>query len=203
MLDALSSRWSTLALRGGLTILFGVLAIIWPGATALTLVLLFGTFAIADGILTGILAFSTQPPQPRWLLGLEAILGLLVGAMAVIRPGLTLMAVVSYLGIWAVIIGGLRIGQAISLRKGAGSEWLLVASGALAIVLGIVTIRLPVAGAMTLAWMIGLLAVAIGAAEIALAMRVRSLFKYKEAGSRLWSMRAEEQPVTTQDRIER
>lgn len=204
MLAALASRWPALAVRGVVAMIFGVLAVIWPGATILTLVLLFGFYALAEGILSGILAIAKQPPQPRWLLGLEALLGLGVGAMAIFRPGVTALTMLTVLGVWALAAGAVRIGQAIALRKQIDNEWMLAASGALTIVMGLIVLARPGVGFLTVAWLVGLLAIAFGVAELSLAMRLRTMPTATAAGPRLWSMRAEEVPEEARrDRIER
>lgn len=203
MRDAMASRWPALAVRGAFAILFGVLAILWPGATVLSLVLLFGLYALADGILSGVIAFAKQPPQPRWLLGLEAVAGVLVGVAALTRPGLTAMTLLFVMGVWAVVAGGLRIVQAMALRKQLANEWLLAASGALTIVVGTLVLTQPAAGALAIAWLIGTLAIALGLMEISLAMRLRSHAHAPAPGTRLWTMRTEEHPEAVRDKIER
>lgn len=203
MRDAMASRWPALAVRGAFAILFGVLAILWPGATVLSLVLLFGLYALADGILSGVIAFAKQPPQPRWFLGLEAVAGVLVGVAALTRPGLTAMTLLFVMGVWAVVAGGLRIVQAMALRKQLANEWLLAASGALTIVVGTLVLTQPAAGALAIAWLIGTLAIALGLMEISLAMRLRSHAHAPAPGTRLWTMRTEEHPEAVRDKIER
>lgn len=205
MLSVLASRWPVLATRGILALLFGVAAVIWPGATVLTLVVLFGLYALAEGILCGILAFAKQPQQPRWLLGLEAVAGVVVGFYALTRPGITAVSMLAVLGIWALVAGALRIGQAIALRKQIDNEWMLAASGALTIVLGLIVLARPGAGLLAVAWLVGLVAIAFGAAELSLAWRLRSMPAATAAGPKLWSMRAGEVPeeAARRDRIER
>ena len=51
MLETLTRHWWVLAVRGGAAVLFGLLALIWPGITVLALVLLFGAYALVDGVL--------------------------------------------------------------------------------------------------------------------------------------------------------
>lgn len=203
MLEALANRWPALAARGAVAILFGILAIIWPGSTLLTLVLLFGIFALADGIVSGVLALGRQPTQPRWLLGIEAALGIILGLTALARPGLTLAAAMTVVGIWALVVGALRIGQAVALRKQISNEWLLAASGALTIVLGVLVLAQPAAAALAVAWLIGILAIAFGAMEIGLALRLRDMARNRAPQMRLWSMRAEEKAAEVRDKIER
>lgn len=202
MRNALASRWPLLAVRGAFAVLFGVLAILWPGATILTLVLLFGVYALADGLFSGGLAMAKQPPQPRWLLGIEAALGLVVAFLAFTRPGVTAVTMLMVAGLWALVLGGLRIAQAIALRKQLENEWSLVVSGALSIVVGLLVVTQPAAAALAFAWVIGILAIALGTAEISLATRLRNLPEGRQP--RLWAMRVEETPeAARRDKIER
>src|SRR5690606_1660489 len=107
------------------------------------------------------------------------------------------------IGAWAVVVGALRIGQAVALRKQINNEWLLVGSGALTIVLGALVLAQPAAASLALAWLIGILAIAFGAMETSLARRVRDLAHAPAPQRRLWSMRAEEAPSEVRDKIER
>src|SRR5262245_22910368 len=69
MLHALAKCWWALLLRGIAAIVFGVLAFAWPGLTLVTLVLLYGAFALVDGVLSLIAAFSgSAKPIPTWWL---------------------------------------------------------------------------------------------------------------------------------------
>jgi len=49
MLDDLARNWWLVLLRGLCAIVFGVLTLLWPGLSLLTLVLLYGVFALFDG----------------------------------------------------------------------------------------------------------------------------------------------------------
>src|SRR4051794_12738766 len=85
---ALGDNWWLLLLRGVVAILFGILAFAWPGLTLLTLVLLWGAFAAADGIFALIASFSGKGSRmaPRWWLILVGLSGIAAGAIAFIRP---------------------------------------------------------------------------------------------------------------------
>src|SRR3954465_14496479 len=61
MLETLTRHWWVLAVRGGAAVLFGLLALIWPGITILALVLLFGAYALVDGVLALYTALSDRP----------------------------------------------------------------------------------------------------------------------------------------------
>src|SRR5438067_13333605 len=59
MAELFRHNWWVLALRGLAAVLFGILAFIWPGITVFTLVLLFGAYALANGILALLVCFKT------------------------------------------------------------------------------------------------------------------------------------------------
>ena len=81
ILRALARRWWVLLLRGIAAILFGVLAFAWPGLTLVTLVLLYGAFALVDGVLSLIAAFTGgAKPVPTWWLVVVGLLGIAAGA---------------------------------------------------------------------------------------------------------------------------
>jgi len=201
MLAVWAERWPVVALRGVFAVLFGIIALVWPGATVLSLVMLFGAFILAQGILSGILAFTRQPPQPRWLLALEAVIGVIAGVVCLTQLGLATLTLVYVLGTYAVIAGVARIFQAVSLRKEIDNEWMLGLSGVLTTLLGVLILARPGAGALAMAWTLGIFAIAFGVAEISLGMRLRSLaMQAVPAGPRVWSMRAEEHPEVVSER---
>jgi len=98
MLHALAKHWWVLLLRGICAILFGVLTFVWPGITLLTLVLLYGAYALADGVLALAEAVMGGAPAPRWWLVLVGLLGIAVGILTFAWPGIT--ALVLLLFIW-------------------------------------------------------------------------------------------------------
>src|SRR5207248_3937769 len=90
MLHALAKGWWLLLLRGIAAVVFGVLAFIWPGLTLLTLVILYGAFAIVDGVLALAAVFGrTGPDVPKWWLVLTGVLDIGAGLIALFWPGIT------------------------------------------------------------------------------------------------------------------
>src|SRR4051794_8584181 len=92
MLETLTRNWWVLAVRGALAVLFGFVALIWPGITVLALVLLFGAYALVDGVMALYTAlFDRGRPGGRgvgWLV-LEGVAGVLAAIGAVVWPGIT------------------------------------------------------------------------------------------------------------------
>ena len=166
--------WWALALRGLVAILFGLAALFWPGLILTVLILLFGAYALVDGIFAVIAAFrSSGRGMRRTLLLIEGAIGILFGILALFWPGLTALALLYIIALWAILSGIARIVMAIMLRRDIENEWSIALSGVLSVILGIVLILLPGAGLLAYTWLIGLLALALGIALIYYAFRVR------------------------------
>src|SRR5215470_14355604 len=161
MLHALGKCWWLLLLRGIAAVLFGVLAFIWPGLTLVTLVLLYGAFALVDGVISLVAAFTgSAKPVPTWWLVVVGLLGIAAGIVTFAWPGITAILLV-------LIIG------AIQLRKEIDNEWMLILGGALSVLFGLIVLIAPGAGALGLIWVIGSYSIVFGILFIALALRLR------------------------------
>src|SRR3954466_4170871 len=88
MLHALARNWWLILLRGLCAIAFGVLAFVLPRVTLLTLVILYGAFALADGVLALAAAIMGGAPAPRWWLAIAGLLGIAVGIATFVMPGM-------------------------------------------------------------------------------------------------------------------
>ena len=175
--------WWALALRGLVAILFGLAALFWPGLILTVLILLFGAYALVDGIFAVIAAFrSSGRGMRRTLLLIEGAIGILFGILALFWPGLTALALIYIIAWWAILSGVARIVMAIMLRREIENEWSIAFSGVLSVILGIVLIILPGAGLLAYTWLIGLLALAVGITLIYYAFRVRG---QRMSGSRV------------------
>lgn len=173
MLDALARNWGLILLRGVLAILFGVLAVLWPGITLLTLVLLYAGFAVADGVFSLIAAVRGGTPTPRWWLALVGVMGIGVGVITVFYPQITMLVLLMFIAAWAVVTGALQIYGAIKLRHEIEGEWWLVASGVLSVLFGVMLVAWPAAGGLAIALVIGMFAIIYGGLMIGFALRLR------------------------------
>ena len=171
----LAENWWLLLLRGVASIAFGILAFVWPGLTLVSLILLWGAYAIADGAIALWAAMSGKGGEmaPRWWLVIVGIVGLLAGLAAFASPGLTALVLLLFIAGWAIVVGALEIWGAIQLRKEIDGEWWLILSGVLSIAFGVLLIARPGAGALALVWLIGSFAILHGSILIALAFRLR------------------------------
>ncbi len=173
MVHALAKNWWLILLRGIAAVIFGVLTFAWPGVTLLTLVMLYGAFALVDGALALVAAIMGGQPAPRWWLALVGLLGLVAGLITLALPGITAVILLYCIAFWAIAIGAMQIVGAIRLRKEIDNEWMLIASGVISVLFGLVMILSPGAGALGLLFVIGVYAVIHGIMLITLAFRLR------------------------------
>ena len=175
MLNALADYWWLLLLRGIAAIAFGVFAFFWPGLTLVALTLVWGAYALADGILAlwAALAATGGETRRRWWLALGGVVSILAGLVAFFYTGMTALVLLMFIAAWAIIIGVILIWGAIELRKVLDDAWLIGLNGALAIALGVLLFARPGSGALAVVWMIGWFTVVFGILHIALAIRLR------------------------------
>jgi uncharacterized membrane protein HdeD (DUF308 family) len=168
-------NWWLLALRGLVAMLFGLLAFMWPGATLITLVWLFGAFALVNGILSLVLATKTPKGYPKvGSLILGGLLGILAGLLAFVMPGITALGLLILIAAWAIVTGIMELVAAVRLRKIITNEWLLVLAGIASVVFGVLLLFQPAAGALVLIWWIGAWALLSGILLMILAFRMRN-----------------------------
>ena len=191
MLDHLASRWWLLALRGVVAVLFGILALAWPGVTITALVFLFGFYALVDGLVSIASAFMPDRRtgakrlwdnltgagrltgfERLWLV-LVGIAGIVFGLMAFVWPGITALVLLYLIAFWAIFIGVMQILAAVRLRREIDNEWWLIVGGAAAVVFGVIAFVDPGTGALSLVWLIAVYAILFGVTLLALALRLR------------------------------
>ena len=171
-------------MRGVAAVLFGLAALIWPGLTLAVLIILYGAYAVVDGVFAIVVGLRAGSGTHKWLLLAEGALGILTGLIAVFWPGITAVVLLYIIAFWAIFGGLLRIVGAVLLRREIDNGWTMALSGALWMVLGIVLFVLPGAGLLSLSWLIGIFALGAGITLIALALRVRGQSPSGPSGSR-------------------
>jgi uncharacterized membrane protein HdeD (DUF308 family) len=174
MLHALAKNWWLILLRGLCAIVFGVLTFIWPSVSLFTLVLLYGAFALADGIFALAAAITGNTSTPRWWLAVVGLLGIAAGTMTFLWPGVTAVVLQVFIACWAIAIGFMQIVGAIQLRKEIHDEWLLIAGGALSVVFGFIMLTRPSVGALALLYVIGAYAILYGVLLLWFSLRLRN-----------------------------
>ena len=176
MLEHLGRNWGWVVLRGVAGVLFGVLAFVWPGLTLAALVIVWGAYALADGVLALISAWRVRDQgKPFWAMAIVGLLGIAAGVVTFIWPGITAFVLLLFIAAWAVVMGVFQIIAAIRLRKEIEGEWLLIASGVLSLLFGLVLIVQPGTGALALLFVIGVYAILYGLIEVWLSLKLRGL----------------------------
>ncbi len=180
---ALARNWWSLVIRGFVAIALGIVTFAWPGITIGALVLLFGAYALIDGVVSIVGAWKAARTHERWgALIFEGIVGIAAAAVTAIIPGLTAIVLVYLVAAWALVTGVLEIIAAVRLRQFVSHEWLLALSGVASLLFGILALLLPLAGAVAIALGVGIYALVFGVLLIGLGFRLRSWTRTPHAG---------------------
>ena len=177
MLETLTRYWWAVLLRGVAALLFGLLTLLWPTISILVLTLLFGAYALVDGAfaITGAILNRTTSTGRRIWLAIEGIAGVIVGAVTFAWPGITTLALLWVISVWALFTGALEIIASIRLRREIKGEWLLALTGVLSVLFGVSLLVWPATGALALVILIGVYALMFGGALVAFGLRLRKL----------------------------
>ena len=173
--ESLAQNWWLFLLRGILGILFGVVALIFPGPTMLSLVLLFSAYTLVDGvagIISAVRAIRRKEERWGWLI-FEGLLNIAVAILAFLWPGMTVLAFVLLVAAWAIVSGALMTAAAFRLNVSHG-RWWLVLGGLLSLAYGALLVATPLSGAIVLTWWMGAYAIAFGVALVILSFKLRS-----------------------------
>jgi len=174
MLRPMARYWWLLALRGVAAIIFGILAFAVPEVTLLVLVLLFGIYALIDGVLAIVSAFQQRQENDRWwVVLLEGLAGVAAGVVTLLFPDAATLFLLILIAVWAIFTGIMETIAAIRLRREIENEWALGVTGVLSVILGVLLLINPGAGALGLIWVIGAYAVIAGVLMLYLAFKLR------------------------------
>jgi uncharacterized membrane protein HdeD (DUF308 family) len=174
MNDLMQRSWWVLAIRGAAALIFGILAIAWPDITLLVLVAFFAAYAFITGVVYIVGAVrGRQSDKGWWMLLLLGLVAIAAGAIAVFNPAITALVLVLLMGANALVTGILDLAIAIRLRKEIRNEWMLILTGIVSIVFGVLVFLFPGAGALAMVWMVSFYAVLTGVLLLTLAFRLR------------------------------
>ncbi|VTU16493.1 HdeD family acid-resistance protein [Variovorax sp. RA8] len=163
-----------LILRGAAAILFGVLAVAWPGLTLILFVAMFAAYALVGGFASVVAAFARRRSDRQWWLPLMlGIVSVAAGVYALVYPALSALVLVLVMGFNAVLTGALDIALAIRLRRVLRGRWPLVLSGIVSLLFGALVLAAPGPGALAMVWLISLHAVVTGVLLLSLGLRIR------------------------------
>jgi uncharacterized membrane protein HdeD (DUF308 family) len=177
MLALMARNWWAVAIRGIAAIAFGILTILLPGITLLTLVYLFAAFALVDGV-SAIVSAVRGDPATRghgWSVLVIGIVGVIAGIGTFIWPGITALTLLYIVAFWAIVTGVFEIIAAIRLRREIQGEWLLALGGIASVAFGLLLIAAPGAGLLAVLTLVGAWAIILGVILLALAWRLRGM----------------------------
>jgi uncharacterized membrane protein HdeD (DUF308 family) len=175
MNELLSKSWRGLAVRGTVSVLFGILVALWPGLTLVWLIVMFAAYAVIGGLVSVTTAVQNRKgTEGWWLVLLLGLVSIGAGGLAIMLPHLTALVLVLLIGATALTTGILDIAMAVRLREVIHGEGLLFLNGFVSVMFGISVFFFPGAGALALAWLISIYAIITGGLLLLLAWRARS-----------------------------
>ncbi len=176
MLHALARNWLALVLRGVVALIFALVAFLMPGITIFALVVMFGFYALLDGVLN-IFAAARTGVKNHWPLLIEGILGIIASVLTLIWPHITALVLVLLIGFWAILTGVFEVVAAVRMWRAMGGEWLLLLSGIASLIFGLFVVAVPGAGALAIVIWIAAYAALFGVLLIGFGFRLRAFNK--------------------------
>lgn len=164
--------WQLMLVRGVLAVLFGAMAIAWPNATITVIAVLWGVWALMDGISSLAAALRPGPTGARLALGLVGVVALVAAFFAIFRPVEAATFLTWVLGLWLIARGVMELALAFSDRRLA-PRWFILLGAALDFLLGLVFVANPGRSVVGIAWLLGLIALVWGLVFITLALVLR------------------------------
>ncbi|MGW0043083.1 HdeD family acid-resistance protein [Rhodococcus sp. NPDC003348] len=169
--------WWVVLLRGVLAVLLGVMALAWPEITVWALVVVFGAYAIVDGLVLVVRAVVDRRRVSGWgWWALAGVVAIAAGVVALVWPDITALALLYVIAFYAIIFGIVGAWSSVRLRElpGSGWGWLLAAS-LLAVLFGVLLLIFPGSGILGIIWLLGVYAIVFGLFLIIGSFQIRSL----------------------------
>ncbi len=173
MMRPFIGSWKRLAVHGVAAVLFGLATLVWPSITLWALVVLWGAFAFVDGITALSAAITDRVLVHRGWVAFWGLTGIGAGVVTLLWPSMTALALLVVIATWSFVVGGSRIAFAISTRRQLSGTWSIALGGVALVLLGVLLVIDPGAGAIGITWAIGWLSVFFGGHELWLASVVR------------------------------
>ena len=166
-------NWWMMAIRGGLAVLFGMSILLWPNRSLSAVVLLFGAYAVLDGIWA--IATATRASEhllDAWPVGLEGLVSVVLGLVALVWPFIS-RELIYLIAAWGVVTGVLEILAALRLPSETAGHWLLGTGGVCSLSLAVFVLILPHADIGPVATTLGTYALLFGVLVFLAACRFR------------------------------
>ena len=176
MLAVAARQWWVLVLQGILGIVFGILAILFPGIALVTLAYVFAAWAVVTGVSHLIEGWRVAEHRGRsWPFAVMGGLGIVAGFLAALIPGITILGLVILLGAWLVTQGAMEVYTAWRIRREITGEWIIALIGILRVIAGVIVLAMPVVGALLTVTLMAVWAIFGGIAALSLGFRLRRL----------------------------
>ena len=166
--------WKRLAVHGAAAILFGLATLVWPDVSLWALVVLWGAFAFVDGVNALSAAIADPLLRHRGWAAFWGVTGIAAGVVTFVWPSITAQALLIVIATWSLLIGGSQIVLAAREHKEVSDAWAIAIGGALLVLLAVVLVIDPGAGAIGVTWAIGWFAFLFGIVQLWLAHLVHS-----------------------------
>jgi uncharacterized membrane protein HdeD (DUF308 family) len=167
--------WWVFLIGGIASVVFGILAFVNPGVALYVLALFFAAYVLVDGAVNIWGAISNRDKDGWWALLLLGILGLVIGAYALINPPVSMAALVYLVAFIALFTGVMLLLLGWRVRQATSKEWILYVTGALSLLFGILIVTRPVEGTLSVVYLIASWAILIGALRIFFAYKIRNV----------------------------
>lgn len=174
MRNFFTSMWRTILLRGLASLVFGLLAFVYPGITLAVVVTIFGIYALVDGLLGLWGVFRGQAEGRSVPSLLTALAGIVAGLVCLLFPDFAVVYVVLLIGFWNIAAGLLQLIGAIALRNDIEQAGLLALTGAIGAALGLLIVFYPAGAAVSIIWIIAGTAVIVGLVLLVFGWKLRS-----------------------------
>ena len=178
MMKDVADHWALIVVLGVLSVILGLLAIAYPGATIVTISIFFAAWLFVSGIFYLISSFTRDGDTgSRVLSAILGVLSIIVGWALLRTPFQSVEVFIFVIGIFFLIQGVMTFIGAFA-RK-AGRNW-GIASGLLGIIAGIIVLTYPISSAVTLALIAGIWLVILGIMQVVAGIQLRN------ARSQIW-----------------
>ena len=166
-----------LALGAGiLSIIVGIVALVYPGPTLLAIGIIFGAYLVIWGVmqLFGGAGDHAAPTSVKVIRIIAGILGVLVGIALLVRPDQSVLTVAFVLAFWFIFIGILELAQ--GFAQSESRVWNII-WGIIGVIAGAIILAQPEIGLVTLVFIVGFGFILQGLVEIPMALAARKAYK--------------------------
>lgn len=175
MLKALALNWGWIVFRAILSALYGLAVFLFPGMSMVSFVLLFGLYAVTDGVIALAITIDVRALSGVGSLLCEALVRIGGGLVAMSSASIVITFPRFFAG-WAILTAVAEAVVAIVLRRELAGEWPLPFASAVSAIVAILLLLTPnTVGVPELKWLVGPYAIILAATEFALARRLRQL----------------------------